>query len=203
MYYIIMKDIKTQINDVLSKAGVLDKIKELSAKFNATVPVVAAAEPVAPVEPAKSEIKTADGMVITVEGEIKEGTKVSMVTPEGVSDVADGDYTAEDKTVYTITSGVITKIAPSVTEVEPATEDMPAMMKALVARLEAIESKYKVENAELTAKLSAQNEDLKVAFTALNAITNLPASEPIEVSVDFNSLSPLEQRRAIKARMTK
>jgi hypothetical protein len=199
-----MKDIKTQINDVLSKAGVLDKIKELSAKFNAIpAPIVAAAEPVVVPEPAKAEIKTVDGMVITVDGEIKEGAKVMIVTPDGMSEVADGDYTAEDKTVYSVAGGAITKITPSVVEVEPAKEDMPAMMKALTARLEAIESKYVKENADLTAKLSAQNDELKVAFTALNAIANLPASEPIEKgAIDFSSIAdPLERRRAIKASM--
>jgi len=203
-----MKDIKTQINDVLSKAGVLEKIKELSAKFNA-IPVAAATAPVVPAapapetEPAKAEIKTVDGLVITVDGEIMEGAKVTIITPDGMSDVADGDYTAEDKTVYTISGGVITKITPSITEVEPASEDMPAMMKALTARLEAIESKYVKENADLTAKLSAQNEELKVAFTALNAIANLPASEPIEQVVDLEKLSALERHRMIKANMSK
>jgi hypothetical protein len=199
-----MKDIKTQINDVLSKAGVLDKIKELSAKFNAIpAPIVAAAEPVVAPEPAKAEIKTADGMVITVDGEIKEGAKVMIITPDGMSEVADGDYTAEDKTVYSVAGGAITKITPSVVEVEPAKEDMPAMMKALTARLEAIESKYVKENSELTAKLSAQNDELKVAFTALNAIANLPASEPIEQVVELEKLSALERHRFIKANMNK
>lgn len=202
-----MKDTKNnEINNALKEAGLLDKVKSIFAKFNA-MPLQAAENTAivttpTEVEPTKSDIKLADGTVITVDGEVKEGAKVSMVTPDGIAEVADGDYTAEDKTVYSVAGGVITKISPSDTEVEPKGEDMPAMMKALNARLEAIESKYKTENAELSAKLSATTNDLKVAFEALNAISSMPSSEPIEKNLDFMSITdPLERRRAIKASM--
>jgi hypothetical protein len=202
-----MKDTKNnEINNALKEAGLLDKVKSIFAKFNA-MPVQAAENTAitttpTEVEPSKSEIKLADGTSLTVEGEVKEGAKVSMVTPDGITEVADGDYTAEDKTVYTVTGGVIMKISPSDTEVEPKGEDMPAMMAALTARLEAIESKYKSENAELSAKLSATTNDLKVAFDALNAIATLPSAEPIEKQLDFSSIAdPLERHRAIKKAM--
>lgn len=192
-----MEDIKTKINNTLKEAGVLDKIKSLFVKMSEQ-PVAAAEMPVAPVEVEKPEIKLADGTSIIVEGEIKEGAKVSMVTPEGMVEVKDGDYPAEDKTVYTITAGVISKITPSIVEVEPVTEDMPTLMSKLNARLEAIESRFVKENTDLQTKLSEQSKTLKVAFEALKAISEMPSDKPLEVDLSKAELTPLQRHRMVK-----
>lgn len=196
-----------KINEELQKAGLLDKVKAILVKFTETPAPVAMAPATPPVveEPKKNEIKLADGTSIIVEGEeIKEGAKVSKVTPEGSADVLDGDYEeAETKTVYTVMGGVITAIKKADPVTPPATppNEMPAMMATMQETINALTSKVDavvLENSALKTKLSEQENTVKVAFEVIETISKMPADEPIESPKKWDEMTALEKRRATK-----
>lgn len=156
------------------------KIKDIQVKFNA-VP----ATPNAPVALAAIETKLKDGTTLSVD-KMEVGGKAQLITTDGTTDAPDASYEAEDGTVITVAGGLISDVKKVAPANEPAAEnEMPAFAKALTARLEAIETKFNTTNTEnvaLKSELTELRESSKVAFSALNAICNLPAGNPIEFS---------------------
>lgn len=162
-------------------------IKDLVAKFNAlpTEPVVA---PVisAPTNLAAIETKLKDGTTLSVD-KMEVGGKAQLITEAGVVDAPDAEYEAEDGTKIYVTGGLISKIEP-VMSAPVVTPDngMPAMMAALTARLDAIETKFAKNEAEklsLKTEMASLNDATKITLSAVNLILSTPAGEPIEKPV--------------------
>ena len=145
-------------------------------------------------EPIKmAEIKLVDGNVVSVEGEFVVGAKIFLVTPEGLVPAPTGEHTAEDGTVVTVLDGVITEIEAK--EVE--TPEMPEEMSEI--------NKLKTEMASMLAELNSlkasfekQNETSKLTLSAINKIIETPVAEPVEMKVDFSTLTAYQKHKLAK-----
>jgi hypothetical protein len=172
-----MNNLKEEINKVIPN-DLKVKLKEMLVKFQEVV----VTEPmpsteVAPTENPMKEMKTKDGLILQVE-ELEVGYPVKQVTEAGIVDVADGDYEIETGEMVTVVGGVISNIVvPEVVAPEAAPMVEPnAEMTSLKQKV--------TELSEMVAKLSAtvkqQQDSLVVTLSAVNAIVEQPAAEPIQ-----------------------
>jgi hypothetical protein len=168
---------------------------ELKAKLKSAFMQFAETPAVEPQqEPIKmAEIKLVDGNVVSVEGEFVVGAKIFLVTPEGLVPAPTGEHTAEDGTVVTVLDGVITEIEAK--EVE--TTEMPEEMSEI--------NKLKTEMASMLAELNSlkasfekQNETSKLTLSAINKIIETPVAEPVEMKVDFSTLTAYQKHKLAK-----
>lgn len=172
-----MNNLKEEINKVIPN-DLKVKLKEMLVKFQDVV----VTEPmpsteVAPTENPMKEMKTKDGLILQVE-ELEIGYPVKQVTEAGIVDVADGDYEMETGEMVTVVGGLISDIKmPEVVAPEAAPMVEPnAEMTSLKQKV--------TELSEMVAKLSAtvkqQQDSLVVTLSAVNAIVEQPAAEPIQ-----------------------
>ena len=172
-----MNNLKEEINKVIPN-DLKVKLKEMLVKFQDVV----VTEPmpsteVAPTENPMKEMKTKDGLILQVE-ELEIGYPVKQVTEAGIVDVADGDYEIETGEMVTVVGGLISDIKmPEVVAPEAAPMVEPnAEMTSLKQKV--------TELSEMVAKLSAtvkqQQDSLVVTLSAVNAIVEQPAAEPIQ-----------------------
>lgn len=190
------------VTTALEKAGIsvssiklaLSNIKLEEAQAPATPPSQLASQTT---EPAKTEVKLNDGTSILVEGEVKEGAKVSIITPEGSVEVMDGDYTAEDGTVYSVSGGMITAVTPVAQAAAPAAPDMSALMNTLmdrVSKLETANTEIQAHSATLKAELDAVKGATTTALSAVEAIASMDAGEPVLNAKKWEEMTSLERR---------
>lgn len=184
-------NIKETINKIIPE-DIKVKLKEHLAKFSEAAPVV---EPVAPTENVKmaNEVKLADGTSLSIDGDIAIGSPVKLVSPEGLLDVADGEYIAEDGNVYTVTNGLIAEIATKEEEA-PEAETAPNQMPTMMAAIESLTKE--VEN--LKVALSEQKESVKLTLSAVNTIIEAPVVEPVEAVVEFEHLTAFQKYKLSK-----
>lgn len=172
-----MNNLKEEINKVIPN-DLKVKLKEMLVKFQDVVTT----EPmpsteVAPTGSPMKEMKTKDGLILQVE-ELEVGKPVKQVTEAGIVDVADGDYEIETGEMVTVVGGLISDIKmPEVVAPEAAPMVEPnAEMTSLKQKV--------TELSEMVAKLSAtvkqQQDSLVVTLSAVNAIVEQPAAEPIQ-----------------------
>lgn len=148
-------------------------------------------------EPIKmAEAKLIDGNVVSVEGEFVVGAKIYLVTPEGLVPAPNGEHTAEDGTVITVLDGVITEVA-SKEEEAPEAEVVPEQM-AEIAKMKCEMAAMLAEIKSLKAEFSKQNETSKLTLSAINKIIETPVTEPVEMKVDFNSLTAFQKHKLAK-----
>lgn len=177
-----MNNLKEEINKVIPN-DLKVKLKEMLVKFQdavVTTPQPAVAAPIVaedmPAEMPK-EMKTKDGLILQVES-FEVGMPVKQVTEAGIVDVADGDYEIETGEMVTVVGGMISNIVvPEVVAPEAAPMVEPnAEMTSLKQKV--------TELSEMVAKLSAtvkqQQDSLVVTLSAVNAIVEQPAAEPIQ-----------------------
>lgn len=171
-----MNNLKEEINKVIPN-DLKVKLKEMLVKFQdavVTTPIVAEEMPT---ENPMKEMKTKDGLILQVE-ELEIGYPVKQVTEAGIVDVADGDYEIETGEMVTVVGGLISDIKmPEVVAPEAAPMVEPnAEMTSLKQKV--------TELSEMVAKLSAtvkqQQDSLVVTLSAVNAIVEQPAAEPIQ-----------------------
>lgn len=171
-----MNNLKEEINKVIPN-DLKVKLKEMLVKFQdavVTTPIVAEEMPT---ENPMKEMKTKDGLILQVE-ELEIGYPVKQVTEAGIVDVADGDYEIETGEMVTVVGGLISDIkVPEVVAPEAAPMVEPnAEMTSLKQKV--------TELSEMVAKLSAtvkqQQDSLVVTLSAVNAIVEQPAAEPIQ-----------------------
>lgn len=170
-----MNNLKEEINKVIPN-DLKVKLKEMLVKFQdavVTTPIVAQEMPTE----MPKEMKTKDGLILQVD-ELEIGYPVKQVTEAGIVDVADGDYEIETGEVVTVVGGLISDIKmPEVVAPEAAPMVEPnAEMTSLKQKV--------TELSEMVAKLSAtvkqQQDSLVVTLSAVNAIVEQPAAEPIQ-----------------------
>jgi hypothetical protein len=175
------------INNILP-SDLKAKLKSAFMQFGAEPVAVAQEEPIK-----MAEIKLVDGNVVSVEGEFVVGAKIYLVTPEGLVVAPNGEHTAEDGTVITVLDGVIAEVASK----EEEAPEMPEEMSEI--------NKLKTEMASMLAELKSlkasfekQNETSKLTLSAINKIIETPVTEPVEMKVDFSSLSPYQKHKLAK-----
>jgi len=170
--------------------------KTLAQKFKEVIGEKAEAlkklfEEVAPVvEATFVDVKTADGVVLRVDGSKAEvGGKCLLVDANGANPAPDASYTLEDGTSITVMGGVISEVSTAAEEAQDATEAqaVPNKMDEELAKVQegvkSITYKYEEVLAENKAtyakveKLEAQN---KAMFALLEQLADMPVEEPTQ-----------------------
>ena len=191
-----VKDLKDKIVTKLEAClpiELVNEIKDLHAKLaENVVPQVQAAEPAATTG---KEVKTVDGKVLSFDGDLALGVKVSEVTPSGVVDAQDGEYTLETGEVIEITGGLVTEIAPGgEKEAEPT---QPTMNPEMQAQMDAQKSEINDLKTRLES-VTKQNLDLAAALKKILE-TPVEVKQSKHEEVDLDKMSPLERRRYLKS----
>lgn len=195
--------IKKAITDALEKAGhsvASIKLALSSIKLEDMPPP--------PAEPAaKNEVKLKDGSSIMVEGEIKEGATVSVITPEGAIVPMDGDYESEDGTIYSVTGGLIVTITAPKAQ---GTEKTPDPLQALMTKVAALETEFaglktslaaaNTANTALSTELATVKAATNTALSAVEAIASVDSSAPTQPVKAWEQMSALEKRNHNKSK---
>lgn len=173
-----MNKLKEEINKVIPNE-LKAQLKELVAKFNETV--VTAPTPIpqpAPVAQVNMvEVKTKDGLIMQTEV-LEVGQAVKQVTPDGVVDVADGDYELETGEIVTVVGGIISDIKKVEAPIE--TPEVVAAPNAEMESLKATVAQLSEMVAKLSSQVTEQHSTIGVTLSAINSIIEQPAAEPIQ-----------------------
>lgn len=140
-------------------------------------------------------VKTIDGVVVNLEGELAVGTMATIVMPDGTTAPApEGEHTLEDGTKIVITNGAISAITPVGQEVTPPVAEQPMQSDAsefgakfdtlnqaltsLVSRIEALEAKGNQTFASVEDVASLKDVTSKM-YSVLEGLIATPAVEPV------------------------
>ena len=161
-----------------------------------------------------ADYKSADGTIIRTDSEeIQVGSKLQVITPDGVMDVP-VEVTEmvimvneQPMKVY-IENGVVKGLEPEVMEEEPVMEEMNSNQEfetkfnELNERLSKLEAALGISNTALeaaNAQIVAQNDLNKKLFSLIEKVADAPSVEPKSTSKEnfkkVNSLSSLEDFR--------
>lgn len=173
------------------------KIKEYKTKLDAAVTV--------PATLVENKVKTKEGVEMVVEGDLVNGSKVSMINPaDGAkTDAADGEYELEDGTVLTVTGGLIVNIAKKEETPPAANPDASKMAAKMESHSKEISTKLSDIEKNFNTKLEVKDKEIKelkeqVKFTleAIEKFINVPIiTEDVEPAKKWEDMSPLERRR--------
>lgn len=161
-----------------------------------------------------ADYKAADGTIIRTDSEeIQVGSKLQVITPDGVMDVP-VEVTEmvimvneQPMKVY-VENGVVKGLEPEVMEEEPVMEEMnsnqefEAKFNELNERLSKLEAALGISNTALeaaNAQIVAQNDLNKKLFSLIEKVADAPSVEPKSTSKEnfkkVNSVSSLEEFR--------
>lgn len=143
------------------------------------------------------EVELADGTIISVDPELKEGAAVSTIDADGnATAAADGEYMLKDGTKITVTDGVIEKIeAAEIIEEElrkqvaTLVNNVQSQMKR-IAQLEQNFAAAKKENEALKAKHQAFGKAITDTLELVTLIADEPASAATEKKQKFTVERP-------------
>ena len=167
-----MTELKTGIKILLGK--------ELSPEdLNALKQIIVRQETVA-----LAESKTADGKVLSYEGELVQGTAVNLVTEAGSEPAPDGDYMLEDgATKVVIAAGVVTSVEKA--QEMPATPAMPELVQQMetkfASQVKSIEDSYSAKFAAQKSELEKLQGEIKLMATTFAKLIETPI-EVVELS---------------------
>ena len=145
-------------------------------------------------------VKTMEGVVVNLEGELAVGTKATIVLPDGTNAPApEGEHTLEDGTKILIKEGAIAAITPVEAEVEtqaaPVVEEenfatkfdnLNQALTSLVGRIEALEAKGNQSFASQEDVKSLKDVTSKM-YTVLEGLMATPSAEPTVVNEVFSA----------------
>lgn len=161
-----------------------------------------------------ADYKAADGTIIRTDSEeIQVGSKLQVITPDGVMDVP-VEVTEmvimvneQPMKVY-VENGVVKGLEPEVMEEEPVMEEMNSNQEfetkfnELNERLSKLEAALGISNTALeaaNAQIVAQNDLNKKLFSLIEKVADAPSVEPKSTSKEnfkkVNSVSSLEEFR--------
>ena len=161
-----------------------------------------------------ADYKAADGTIIRTDSEeIQVGSKLQVITPDGVMDVP-VEVTEmvimvneQPMKVY-IENGVVKGLEPESVEEEPVMEEMnsnqefEAKFNELNERLSKLEAALGISNTALeaaNAQIVAQNDLNRKLFSLIEKVADAPSVEPKSTSKEnfkkVNSVSSLEEFR--------
>jgi len=164
-----------------------------------------------------ADVKTKEGVLLRIEGDIAEGSKVSIINEDGtLTSTGAGDYILEDETVIsTDGSGAIVKVVAVETEAEvekpeekpkeemAPVEEAPEEIKIEGDKLVELESKV----AELEAAITIIAEQLKSGMPAEAEMTEIKkenkslkkqvkelAAEPATPGINFKKVESKDEK---------
>lgn len=152
------------------------------------------AEPETPAAPTMKEVKTKDGKMLAIEGELAVDSVVKEMTPEGMVDLADGEYVLVDEAGNELTIKVAGgKIAELVSpKVEEPTPDANTEMKATLAA----QDKMINEQAQAIKGLTEQVVLLTKSFQKMIE-TPVNFSE-VKIAKSWDEMTAFEKWKASK-----
>lgn len=192
-----MENITAKIKLILGSSLKPEEITKLKAdilKLETNLTPVAPAAPAAPAATPTvtlAEIKTKDGKVMTYEGELKEGTMVSVMDEATGLPVpaVTGDYELEDGTLVVITDGVITSIKKVEVPVTPPAPSVEEMTTQLSAHKKEIEKDYETKLASQSKNFDTKIDELSKIILSQAQILDKFINTPIE-TVNMASNKP-------------
>lgn len=131
-----------------------------------------------------AEVKTSDGIVLKIDGEVAVGSNVIVVTEEGDIPAPDGVYELEDGTKIMVKDGMIEKVGeedpaePVVEPTEPVVEpsnEMDEIFNMLKTFIENVTTKMN----EMSEQMSRTNEQIESVTKEFNEFKKLPAGNKI------------------------
>jgi hypothetical protein len=190
----------------LEEKGLLVAIK---TAFNEHVANAPAPSP-EPTPIALAEVELKSGSKISYEGDkLDIGVAVKMVNADGSnSELIDGEYELADGSKFYVKGGLVEKMAAAtpIVDPNPAPEmDMAARVAALETELKAMKDDKSKANETMLSRLEAieklsksTHEGLKTSLSAIDAIIETPAAEPIVNQKSWADMTPVERFRALK-----
>jgi hypothetical protein len=159
--------LKHQETDELTKLinenmNLKEKLEAFLAKFEGEQ---------APETPQTTELKSAtltDGTVISYEGELAEGT---IVTLEDGTPAPDGEHTTAEGIVISVLDGKVIAVAQPMTEQEMKVKELEETKTKLESEIESLKSQFATEKTAIETKFSAEISKLKEANTELINLT--------------------------------
>jgi hypothetical protein len=199
----VNKTIATFLSKVLSKEQ-MEELKSIALKLEGEIAVPVAPAPIATPTLLK-EMKTKDGKTLSVEGELKEGAALMIVSETGPAPAPDADYELEDGTIVSVAGGLVTVIKPAALTPAPVAPVPAEMIQQMTTQLSAhkkdIEASYEVK----FQKQADEVKELKKILLSQNKMIDTIVNTPIDnISLEapeknIEELKGLEKYRAIKA----
>lgn len=142
-----------------------------------------------------ADVKTKDGKTLSIEGDVVVGSPIKESTPEGLVDLADGDYILIDEagkeTSISVMDGLIAEISTPQEEAKDATE-VPAEMKKM-------ETKMSEQTSHLQNEINELKKQVVLLSNHLTKILETPVNTNEEVKVDVSKMSALEYRQYLRS----
>lgn len=142
-----------------------------------------------------ADVKTKDGKTLSIEGDVVVGSPIKESTPEGLVDLADGDYILIDEagkeTSISVMGGLIAEISTPQEEAKDATE-VPAEMKKM-------ETKMSEQTSHLQNEINELKKQVILLSNHLTKILETPVNTNEEVKVDVSKMSALEYRQYLRS----
>lgn len=142
-----------------------------------------------------ADVKTKDGKTLSIEGDVVVGSPIKESTPEGLVDLADGDYILIDEagkeTSISVMGGLIAEISTPQEEAKDATE-VPAEMKKM-------ETKMSEQTSHLQNEINELKKQVVLLSNHLTKILETPVNTNEEVKVDVSKMSALEYRQYLRS----
>lgn len=125
-----------------------------------------------------AQVKTLEGALITIEGEVAVGTPVTIQTEAGTIEPApEGKHTLEDGTVIVITGGVISEVIPAMVAPTEEVEEVMEQTNPLEEKVKEMEAKLAALEAKLSGLQFASVEELNnvknVALSTFKVVEEL------------------------------
>lgn len=153
-------------------------------------------------------VKTVEGVVVNLEGELAVGTKATIVLPDGTNAPApEGEHTLEDGTKIMIKEGAIAVITPAQAEVEVEQpmqteqenftakfDSLNQALTSLVSRIEALEGKTNPAAFASVEDVASLKDVTSKMYTVLEGLIGTPAAEPVAKPEVFTATSKREQK---------
>ena len=138
-------------------------------------------------------VKTVEGVVVNLEGELAVGTKATIVLPDGTNAPApEGEHTLEDGTKIMIKEGAIAVITPAQAEVEVEQpmqteqenftakfDTLNQALTSLVSRIEALEGKNNPATFASVEDVASLKDVTSKMYTVLEGLIGTPSAEPV------------------------
>lgn len=197
----ILKKAQDVVVTLFSNVVPADKVESIKKWVSVKLAEETPAPTDLPAAPTNKEVKTKDGKMLSIEGEIKVDAPIKEMTEAGMVDLADGDYVLVDdvnvEMPIKVAGGKITEITAPVVEESVAPE---AEMAKQVAVLSAQLSEQKTLNEKTVSELKAEVKDLTTHVVELsNHLVKI-----LETPVNFTTPKTQEELTALdKHRMKK
>lgn len=190
----ILKKAQDVVVTLFSNVVPADKVESIKKWVSVKLAEETPAPTDLPAAPTNKEVKTKDGKMLSIEGEIKVDAPIKEMTETGMVDLEDGDYVLVDdanvELPIKVAGGKITEVTAPVAEETPAPE---AEMAKQVAVLSAQLSEQKTLNEKTVSDLKAEVKDLTTHVVELsNHLVKI-----LETPVNFTAPKTQEELTAL------